>query len=102
MKTDARVEDITQSKLQISSSRTLKLKQSAIGVLRMVKLFGWEKKMSETLQKNRDEELHYLFREKVGSFPYFNYFLKHDVPRYSTYSPALSSERLTLLCLREH
>jgi len=34
--------------------------------LRMVKLFGWESKMSELLQQKRDEELHWIWKEKVG------------------------------------
>jgi hypothetical protein len=38
---------------------------SAIGVLRMVKLFGWENKMTEKLQQTRDEELYWLLKEKV-------------------------------------
>jgi hypothetical protein len=36
-----------------------------IGVLRMVKLFEWEKKMSEMLQQTQHEELHWLFKEEV-------------------------------------
>jgi hypothetical protein len=64
-KTDARVEDVTQSKLKISADGARVLNQPAIGVLRMVKLFGWEKKMREKLELTRDEELHWLFKEKV-------------------------------------
>lgn len=45
-----------------------KLICAAVGVLRMVKLFGWEKKMSDNLQQTRDEELYWLFKEKVGFF----------------------------------
>jgi hypothetical protein len=31
----------------------------------MVKLFGWENKMTEKLQQTRDEELYWLLKEKV-------------------------------------
>lgn len=32
----------------------------AINILRMVKLFAWENKMKERLEKKRDEELYWL------------------------------------------
>ena len=37
----------------------------ALGVLRMVKLFGWEQKMSKTLKEKREEELVWIWRDKV-------------------------------------
>ncbi len=62
----------------------------------MVKLFGWEKMMSEKLQQTREEELHWLFKEKVRGFLYFTSPLKY-APRFFTCLPALSGERLSLL-----
>ncbi|KAJ3512976.1 hypothetical protein NLJ89_g3209 [Agrocybe chaxingu] len=50
-KTDARVEAVTET----------------IGVLRMVKLFGWEQKMSKNLGDKRDEELKWIFKDKMLS-----------------------------------
>ncbi|KAF9522597.1 multidrug resistance-associated ABC transporter [Crepidotus variabilis] len=50
-KTDARVEATTQ----------------AINVLRMIKLFGWEKKIKKQLDVAREEELTYLMKDKVVS-----------------------------------
>jgi hypothetical protein len=37
----------------------------ALGVLRMIKLFGWEHKMSETIKQKRDEELVWIWKDKV-------------------------------------
>ncbi|KAF9560869.1 multidrug resistance-associated ABC transporter [Agrocybe pediades] len=45
-KTDARVQTITE----------------ALNVLRMVKMFGWERKMSKRLDEKREEELRYLWK----------------------------------------
>ena len=38
----------------------------ALGVIRMVKLFGWEHKMSETIKQKRDEELVWIWKDKVN------------------------------------
>ncbi|PPQ81919.1 hypothetical protein CVT24_010441 [Panaeolus cyanescens] len=48
-KTDARVDAIAE----------------AVGVLRMIKLFGWEKKMSRSLNDKREEELVWVWKSKV-------------------------------------
>ena len=37
-----------------------------LGVLRMVKLFGWENKMSERLATKREDELHWIIRRKLA------------------------------------
>ncbi|KAF9480291.1 multidrug resistance-associated ABC transporter [Pholiota conissans] len=50
-KTDARVEAVTET----------------VGVLRMIKLFGWEKKMSNSLKGKREEELQWVWKHKVIS-----------------------------------
>ncbi|KAF8157929.1 multidrug resistance-associated ABC transporter [Crassisporium funariophilum] len=50
-KTDARVQDVTE----------------AVNVLRMIKLFGWEGKMSARLEERRDDELMWLWKLKVCS-----------------------------------
>jgi hypothetical protein len=55
-KTDARVEGITQSKTSVTGIRDFKQHCTAISVLRRVKLFGWEKNMSEKLQRTQDDE----------------------------------------------
>ncbi|PPQ97414.1 hypothetical protein CVT26_006798 [Gymnopilus dilepis] len=48
-RTDARVQAVSE----------------VVTVLRMIKVFGWEKKMSERLQKVREEELKYLWKVKL-------------------------------------
>ena len=37
----------------------------ALGVIRMIKIFGWEHKMSETIKQKRDEELVWIWKDKV-------------------------------------
>ncbi|KAF9533202.1 hypothetical protein CPB83DRAFT_846042 [Crepidotus variabilis] len=48
-KTDERVQSITE----------------AVGVLRMIKLFGWEGKMTKRIEQKREEELSWLWKVKV-------------------------------------
>jgi hypothetical protein len=36
-----------------------------MNVLRMIKLFGWEKKMNEKVAEKRDEELIWIWRRQV-------------------------------------
>ncbi|PPQ64837.1 hypothetical protein CVT24_008202 [Panaeolus cyanescens] len=48
-KTDARVDAVTET----------------IGVLRMVKLFGWERKMSQYLKEKREDELVWVWKNKL-------------------------------------
>ncbi|KDR83119.1 hypothetical protein GALMADRAFT_238944 [Galerina marginata CBS 339.88] len=48
-RTDARVQTVTET----------------IGVLRMIKLFGWENKMSNTIKEKRDEELGWIWKDKM-------------------------------------
>lgn len=67
LQTDARVETVTESMLlshQILPSDWLV--HIAVGVLRMVKLFGWEKKMSDKIKEKREEELKWLWKDKVS------------------------------------
>ncbi|PPQ73485.1 hypothetical protein CVT26_010187 [Gymnopilus dilepis] len=48
-RTDARVEAVTET----------------IGVLRMIKLFGWETKMANTIKKKREDELNWIWKDKM-------------------------------------
>jgi hypothetical protein len=36
-----------------------------MNVLRMIKLFGWEKKMDENVSEKREEELQWIWRRQV-------------------------------------
>ncbi|KDR74315.1 hypothetical protein GALMADRAFT_250126 [Galerina marginata CBS 339.88] len=51
-------------KMKLTDSR-VQVVSEMVNVLRMVKLFGWERKMSERVQKARDEELKYLWKVKL-------------------------------------
>jgi hypothetical protein len=39
---------------------------TAVNVLRMIKLFGWERKVSDRIGEKRDIELDWLWKLKVG------------------------------------
>ena len=39
---------------------------AAVNVLRMIKLFGWERKVSERIRGKRHDELDWLWKLKVG------------------------------------
>ena len=41
------------------------LSTTVLGVIRMVKLFGWEKKMAQRLFEKREEELVWIKRRKL-------------------------------------
>jgi hypothetical protein len=45
---------------------------TAVNVLRMIKLFGWERRVSERIQEKRNDELGWLWKLKVGriTFPF--------------------------------
>ena len=64
--TDPRVQTVTESKhfsLNISSIDIEGLR--AMNVLRMVKLFGWEKKMDKNIAEKRDTELGWVWKRQV-------------------------------------
>ena len=44
---------------------------TAVNVLRMIKLFGWERRVSERIQGKRNDELGWLWKLKVGRITYF-------------------------------
>ena len=48
-----------------------------MNVLRMIKLFGWEKKMDERIAEKRENELLYIWKRQIldlinGSLKYVN------------------------------
>ncbi|KAF4617819.1 hypothetical protein D9613_006245 [Agrocybe pediades] len=79
-KTDARVQAITDT----------------IGVLRMVKLFGWEDKMTKKIAEKRDEELEWIWKVKL--FRLFNEVTSIIIPTltmlftYATYTAVMKQE----------
>ncbi|KDR83044.1 hypothetical protein GALMADRAFT_134555 [Galerina marginata CBS 339.88] len=79
-KTDARVQAVSE----------------AVNVLRMIKLFGWEKKMSDRLKETRDKELKQLWKVKVfdllgGLISYF-FPTVTMLGTYMTYALAMKGE----------
>lgn len=44
------------------------LQLTAIGVIRMVKLFGWETNMSKKVEEKREEELRWIWKTSVRRF----------------------------------
>ncbi|KAF4617652.1 hypothetical protein D9613_005677 [Agrocybe pediades] len=78
-KTDARVQAVTET----------------VNVLRMIKLFGWEQKMSERLDKTREDELKWLWKLKlldnVNSLFGFVYPIMTMMVSYALYTLIFSS-----------
>jgi hypothetical protein len=56
----------------------LTLGPTALSVLRMVKMFGWEDKMSSRIFERRDEELVLLLKRKLFELAWGE--LKSDLP----------------------
>lgn len=54
----ARLQTIQNEKMTMTDSR-VQIVTEIMNVIRMVKLFGWEKKMDEKIAQKREEELHY-------------------------------------------
>ena len=46
---------------------------TAVNVLRMIKLFGWERRVSERIQEKRNDELGWLWKLKVGRITFLFY-----------------------------
>jgi ABC-type multidrug transport system fused ATPase/permease subunit len=78
--TDARVQDVTE----------------AVNVLRMIKLFGWELRMSERIRERRDEELGWLW--KLKALETLNGIINNVIPTvvmlvtYATYTVIMKQE----------
>ncbi|KAG6837885.1 hypothetical protein H0H93_013038 [Arthromyces matolae] len=63
--TDARVQTVTESMSSGSYDLQGLMKLKAMNVLRMIKLFGWEKKMEEKVAEKRDKELVWIWRRQI-------------------------------------
>jgi hypothetical protein len=49
----------------IRSPSTFLPRQSAMSVLRMIKLFGWESKMNQRLADRREDELRWIWKQNL-------------------------------------
>ena len=77
-KMDARVQDVTEGIMHTtmvfhSDADDLALYFAAVNVLRMIKLFGWERRVSERIQGKRNDELGWLWKLKVGRITFLFY-----------------------------
>ncbi|PPQ75643.1 hypothetical protein CVT26_001623, partial [Gymnopilus dilepis] len=59
-----RLRRVEEEKMKRSDARVQAVSET-VGVLRMIKLFGWETKMADRLQKLREEELKWLWKGKL-------------------------------------
>ena len=71
------MQDVTEGILPYKYDLSLRCRWSgfvftAVNVLRMIKLFGWERRVSERIQGKRNDELGWLWKLKVGriTFPF--------------------------------
>ena len=67
IQSDARVQAVTESKFIDANKmdRLAKRYLSAMSVVRMVKLFGWESNMKERIDEKREEELVYAKKRQI-------------------------------------
>ena len=75
-KMDARVQDVTEGLFYatVIFHSWLNLIFTAVNVLRMIKLFGWERRVSERIQDKRNIELGWLWKLKVSRIT-FRFYL---------------------------
>ncbi|KDR82378.1 hypothetical protein GALMADRAFT_56800 [Galerina marginata CBS 339.88] len=59
-----RIQYVQIKKMKLTDARVQTVSE-VVNILRMVKLFGWEGKMLDRIQRTRDEELEWLWKEKV-------------------------------------
>ncbi|KDR83121.1 hypothetical protein GALMADRAFT_263529 [Galerina marginata CBS 339.88] len=58
------VQDVQVVKMKLTDARVQTISE-AVGVLRMIKLFGWERKTTDRLKVRREEELRWLWKVKA-------------------------------------
>ncbi|KAH9480765.1 ATP-binding cassette transporter abc4 [Psilocybe cubensis] len=58
-----KIQDVQVTKMKLTDARVQSISE-AVGILRMIKLFGWERQMTEPLERKRDEELGWLWAMK--------------------------------------
>ncbi|KDR83052.1 hypothetical protein GALMADRAFT_57306 [Galerina marginata CBS 339.88] len=76
-----RVQDMQRTKMKKTDARVQSITE-AIGVIRMIKLFGWEIKMSNKIGEKRKEELRWIWKLKM--FQLLNIVVSLLIPTLST------------------
>lgn len=65
-RTDARVQEVTESQFDSQApsypTSNVLIRNAALNVARMVKMFGWEGKMAARIGEKRETELHWIKR----------------------------------------
>jgi hypothetical protein len=75
---DARVQDVTEGILHACMIfHCSSFIFTAVNVLRMIKLFGWERKISDRIGKKRNTELDWLWKLKVGRMSILHLSTRH-------------------------
>ncbi|CAA7262907.1 unnamed protein product [Cyclocybe aegerita] len=59
-----KVQDVQVVRMKMTDARVQSITE-AVGVLRMIKLFGWEGEMTARLQQKREEELKWIWKSKM-------------------------------------
>ena len=57
---------MVESKSVVTMSSIPLMSETVLHVIRMIKMFGWEDKMRKTLDEKREEELAWLWKDKVS------------------------------------
>lgn len=67
-KTDGRVQEVTESTSIVDilkNTAQADFRYVVVNVMRMIKLFGWERKMDERVAEKREEELFWIKRRQL-------------------------------------
>ncbi|KAF5336910.1 hypothetical protein D9611_003444 [Ephemerocybe angulata] len=67
-----RIQDVQIARLKKTDAR-VEVVSETMNVLRMVKMFGWEKKMNDRIAEKREEELRYVWKRQILDFHYPNW-----------------------------
>ncbi|KAF8157942.1 P-loop containing nucleoside triphosphate hydrolase protein [Crassisporium funariophilum] len=90
-----RIATIQAAKMKTTDARVQAVTE-AVNVLRMVKFFGWERKMTKRLEGKRDDELYFLFKLKILNVAYglLSFFMPMltVLATYATYTIVMKEE----------
>ncbi|KAG6857595.1 hypothetical protein H0H87_010163 [Tephrocybe sp. NHM501043] len=75
-----RIQDVQAIRLKSTDARVQTVTET-MNVLRMIKLFGWEKKMGEKIAEKRDKELTIIMKEDLSASKVFSSMAVFDMLR---------------------
>ncbi|KJA23280.1 hypothetical protein HYPSUDRAFT_201568 [Hypholoma sublateritium FD-334 SS-4] len=88
-------QDIQRTRIKMTDARVQDISE-AVSVVRMIKLFGWEKRMSDRIKDKRENELVWLWR--LTTLEVLNQISNHLIPivgmimSYATYTVIMKQE----------